>query len=433
MNKITVKALEALTPSDDGRILREDGGIVGRARAGKRGVTVWFRYEYKLEGAKRDHSLGTWPRTSLADIRAERDRMRVIVADGIDPTAAKKAARIEKQKAVAATVAEAEQKRVRNLTLRDLFKVWIVDGVNRKDGNKELRRIFEKDILPVIGSIPIRELTERKLRALLRPALAESKVRKVQVLLLSIKQAFAWAEKRQPWRAMLIEANPADLISEDSITPPDYEEERSRVLSEAEIRELADILAHTSAEYEAAPTGSKYEYERPLKQETQLAIWICLGTLCRIGELLMAEWKHVDLRAGTWFIPKENVKGRRGKRQDQLVHLSTFALRQFKALHELAGDTAWCFPARNVEGHVCLSSVSKQIGDRQEMFMARKPLKHRKHNNTLVLSEGKNGNWTAHDLRRTGATMMQALGVNPDVIDRCQNHVLSGSKVRRHY
>ncbi|MDB5935210.1 MAG: integrase [Massilia sp.] len=29
--------------------------------------------------------------------------------------------------------------------------------------------------------------------------------------------------------------------------------------------------------------------------------------------------------------------------------------------------------------------------------------------------------------------MMQALGVSLDVIDRCQNHVLAGSKVRRHY
>jgi hypothetical protein len=29
--------------------------------------------------------------------------------------------------------------------------------------------------------------------------------------------------------------------------------------------------------------------------------------------------------------------------------------------------------------------------------------------------------------------MMQALGVNLDVIDRCQNHVLAGSRVRRHY
>jgi hypothetical protein len=29
--------------------------------------------------------------------------------------------------------------------------------------------------------------------------------------------------------------------------------------------------------------------------------------------------------------------------------------------------------------------------------------------------------------------MMQGLGVSPELIDRCQNHVLAGSKVRRHY
>lgn len=29
--------------------------------------------------------------------------------------------------------------------------------------------------------------------------------------------------------------------------------------------------------------------------------------------------------------------------------------------------------------------------------------------------------------------MMQALGVMPDVIERCQNHVLACSRVRRHY
>ena len=29
--------------------------------------------------------------------------------------------------------------------------------------------------------------------------------------------------------------------------------------------------------------------------------------------------------------------------------------------------------------------------------------------------------------------MMQELGININIIDRCQNHVLAGSKVRRHY
>ena len=37
-----------------------------------------------------------------------------------------------------------------------------------------------------------------------------------------------------------------------------------------------------------------------------------------------------------------------------------------------------------------------------------------------------------HHLRRTGATKMQALGVMPEVIDRCQNHVRAGSRMRRH-
>ena len=83
--------------------------------------------------------------------------------------------------------------------------------------------------------------------------------------------------------------------------------------------------------------------------------------------------------------------------------------------------------------------MSKQIGDRQSMFKKgadgnpRRPMKNRRHDNTLVLGGGKNGAWTPHDLRRTGATLMQSMGVSLEIIDRCQNHVLPGSKVRRHY
>ena len=63
----------------------------------------------------------------------------------------------------------------------------------------------------------------------------------------------------------------------------------------------------------------------------------------------------------------------------------------------------------------------------------RQPMKNRRHDNSLVLNGGKNGAWTPQDLRRTGATLMQSLGVSLEIIDRCQNHVLPGSKVRRHY
>ncbi|MBH4487170.1 integrase, partial [Pseudomonas aeruginosa] len=74
------------------------------------------------------------------------------------------------------------------------------------------------------------------------------------------------------------------------------------------------------------------------------------------------------------------------------------------------------------------------IGDRQCRFKNRsKPLTGRHHDDSLVLSKGAKGEWTPHDLRRTGATMMQELGVTLEIIDRCQNHLLGGSKVRRHY
>lgn len=83
--------------------------------------------------------------------------------------------------------------------------------------------------------------------------------------------------------------------------------------------------------------------------------------------------------------------------------------------------------------------MGKQVGDRQMMFKKgkegnpRQPMKCRRHDNMLVLSGGKNGALTTHDLRRTGATLMQSLGVSLEIIDRCQNDVLPGSKVRRHY
>ena len=37
------------------------------------------------------------------------------------------------------------------------------------------------------------------------------------------------------------------------------------------------------------------------------------------------------------------------------------------------------------------------------------------------------------DLRRTGATMMQALGISLELIDRCQSYVPPGINVRRHH
>lgn len=434
-SKITVKQLENLTADDDGRVLREVGGLVGKVRAGKRGMSVLFRYEYSQGGKKMDCRLGAWPKRSLADLRVERDRLRPIAQQGIDLNAAKKAQRIEAQEAVAATIAKAEQERVASLTVEDLFNAWIVDGVARKDGNAELRRLFAKDVLPAIGKTVLSQLQHSDILSVLRKQMERGVVRLAVATFTDISQMVAWAEKRKPWRPLLSDGNPCDLVEIHKLLPQDYEEERDRVLSDAEIRELAKIFDKMDSDYKDVP--DKRSTTRPVGKKTRIALWICLGTLCRIGELLMARWEHVNLESGVWYIPRENVKGVRGKKQEHYIFLSDFARRQFAELHELTGSGEWCFPAKNRVGntsHVCLKTVSKQVGDRQIRFKKRAaPLKGRAFDNALVLSGGANGEWTPHDLRRTGATMMQGLGVSLDVIDRCQNHILAGSKVRRHY
>jgi integrase len=434
----TIKELEAIPAAWKGDALGDGDGLVGDVRvAGDGSVSIPFRYGFKWDGKKSWHYCGAWPTVSLEAIRAERDRARALVKEGVKPTDAKRAAKIEAQAKVEATIAEAARQEADSLPIRAMFNAWIEDGVARADGNAELRRCFEKDVLPIIGDKPVRDTTEGDLRSILRAVIKRGAYRMSSRLHSDLIQLFAWAEKRKPWRALMAEGNPAELVELDKLLPPGLnpDAERERVLSADELRELHDKLERMEAAYAAAPAGTKYAADRPPKKETQLAIWICLGTMCRIGELLMARWEHVNLRTGEWLVPRENTK----TKEEWQVYLSPFALRQFKALQELTGETPFCFPARTTTReaparHVCVKSVSKQIGDRQTQFKNRSgPLKNRKHDNSLVLSEGKAGAWTPHDLRRTAATMMQQLGVQPDVIDRCQNHVLAGSRVRRAY
>ena len=73
-------------------------------------------------------------------------------------------------------------------------------------------------------------------------------------------------------------------------------------------------------------------------------------------------------------------------------------------------------------------TITKQVSDRQREEGGN--LKNRtKKSQSLILS---NGRWTPHDLRRTGATLMVELGVMPEVVERCLNHV-EENKVKRTY
>ncbi len=439
----TVAELKAIPPEWNGDTISDGDGLTGEVRVSKdRMVAVRFKSAFKWQGKVAWHQCGTWPGVPIAEIRQRRDQARVLVRQGINPNDHKKAERVEAQARVEAALADADRRRSQDLTFRDMFEAWVSDGVARDDGNAEIRRTFEKDVLPDIGQKPVRLVDDADLlKALRGVGRGRGAGRTAIRMLAEIRQLYRWALTRKPWRALISDGSPAELVDRRQIVNEGYQEGiRERVLSADELRELLAIQASLRREYELLPPGSRRSALRPMKRESELAIWIMLSTMCRVGETLKASWENVDLDKAEWFIPGPDTK----TKVPLLVHLSPFALRQFRELHLLTGHSEWCFPSRPTgrtrdgaapaETHVNEKSVSKQIGDRQVRFMNRpSAFDRRKHDDSLVLSGGANGEWTPHDLRRTGGTMMQALGVPFDVIDRCQNHKLPGSKVRRHY
>jgi len=438
----TVRELDAVPVGWKGDSLSDGDGLTGDVRVvGDGKVSIRFKSAFKWDGKVCWHQCGTWPTQSLEQIRRRRDAARTLVQEGINPNDQKKVDRLERRSKVEAALAENEKHRLERSTVADMVEAWLQDGVARSDGNAELRRSFDQNVLPAIGTVQLRELDEHQVRSLLRNMLKRGANQMTVHVYNDMVQMFGWASHRRPWRSLLVDGNPMDLIEIAKILPAGVpvRSVRERVLSADEIRELRDIFERMKANYDAAPAGQKYEATRPLQRASQIALWLCLSTACRIGELLMSKWEHVDFDQHLWLIPKENTKRTRGTQQSHAVYLSDFALKKFRELHELSGSTVWCFPARPPLGaapttHVDVKSVGKQVGDRQMRFMDRaQPLPRRRNDDTLVLAAGVNGGWTPHDLRRTASTMMQALRISPDVIDRCQNHVLAGSRVRRHY
>jgi len=439
----TVTELEAVPPRWKGDTLSDGDGLIGEVRVSTAGeVSIRFKSAFKWNGKVAWFQCGTWPSVALAEIRARRDGARSMVSTGVNPNDQKKVDRLESQAKVKAVIAEAARKAAEDLTFRSMYEAWLDAGVTRADGNAELKRTFEKDLLPALGDRPVRSVTDQSLLQVLR---AVGRTRgaggTAMHLLQAVRQLYRWSVRRQPWRRLMPDGNPAELVEFDQVVKDDFKEEiRDRTLSDAELRELADKFTSMRRAYDEIPAGKKYGGVRPMKAESEIAVWIQAATICRGGELLQSKWANVNFEKAEWFLPANITK----TKQALKIFLSPFAVQQFRRLHKLTGHTAWLFPARPAgrarEGaelpttHIGTKSVSKQVGDRQIRFMARpKGLARRMNDNALVLANGANGEWTPHDLRRTGATRMQELGIADDIIDRCLNHALQGPKPRRHY
>ena len=303
---LNVKSVQAARPADKEYLVSDGDGLFLRVLP--TGKKTW-QFIYTQGKRRRKLSIGDTSDVSLAAARERAAEEREHVVAGNDPRVAHLAREAAQARELAQLRAETESKNAENLTMQAMLDTWLADGVSRSDGNAALRASFGKYITPRLGQKRVRETTEVDIRDALRAVgRLQGKNRTAVLLLADIRQMFRWAEKRRPWRQLLVEGNPAELVDAKQVVQANYDlaNERDRVLSVEEIRALRDALSRIQAAYDTS--ADKRVAVRPLNTETQLAVWIMLSTCCRVGELSCARWENVNLTTGEWLVLRENTK-----------------------------------------------------------------------------------------------------------------------------
>ncbi len=434
---ITDKGMRALAQDADQWLIetfeRGAGSFVGRITVkGER--LFYFRY-VDPAGARPRLPLGAYDARGKAGLTVEQARSKArglstLYRSGVrdlrahlanEAQAAQLRTEVDRIKAEAERLAledlaeKAKLERERKISVRTLFKRWAsveltphlrADGTRtgRKDAGEAVRLQFEHWVFASLGDQAAEAVNKAALMAIIDEAKAKGKLRTANVLLANLKQMFRFAAARD-----IVLRNPLESVTKKDAGGKEVE--RDRVLSAEEIKALAG----------ARRTAN-------LNTRSWTAIWIILGTCCRVGELMAAEWRHIDLLARTWYLPQTKNE------RVHTIHLSAFVVGHLERLgshREIGADGSpipWLLPNTTGTGPVDIRTFGKQLSDRQRA--ADRRLERRSKQVSALALPG--GRWTAHDLRRTGATLMASLGVSSDVIDECLNHKIE-SRVRRTY
>lgn len=412
MGKLTVRGIELAKSKDKDKAYFLSDGDGLRLRVTSDGAKTW-QVRYTVDGKE---TTVTLPRRygsntdaahlSLADARHEAAAIRALARSGVD----------HQQKVrddLEAQRSQREQQRADAMTVRDLYGAWFPTIATkrgkrgRKDGGTEVARTFTKFVMGEIGGKLLTKLYAADVRPILTRISDGGANRQATALLGDLKQMFRWGDQNQPWKRLLASSDVLAIRAEDIVSgdyDPVRDNERDRVLSEDEIRTLAQLLPKAD-----------------LSLAIRSAIWIMLSVGTRVGETVAARWSHVDLQNKSWHIPAENTKS--GVALD--VQISDFARTHFAALwawreklpEDLRSD--WVFPSnRDRAAALNNQTVGKALADRQRVDS--KPLPGRTERVDALALDG--GQWKCHDLRRTCGTLMQSLGVPESIVHRCLNH-----------
>ena len=128
------------------------------------------------------------------------------------------------------------------------------------------------------------------------------------------------------------------------------------------------------------------------------------------------DWSEIDLEAGTWTLPAERAKND----EAHIVPLTGLAIDQLEALGPKVNGLVFTTTGRTaVSG---FSKAKKTLDDEMRLTMAERQQARGENCAPIFVPE-----WRLHDIRRTGATNLQALGIPIEVTEAVLNHI-SGTR-----
>ncbi|MCW8922394.1 MAG: tyrosine-type recombinase/integrase [Gammaproteobacteria bacterium] len=363
--KITAQQIKSMLKANKPGYYAVGNGLYFRISKERTGFWV---LRYTMHGKRHEISLGRYPDISLADANGETAILKSNIKKNIDPLA-------ERQRADFSTVK----------TVDDLAEDWLKDCEKRLKHPQIPRRVYTKDLAPMMGRLAIEQVTPRDIRAVIVKIAESDRPTIANDALMYCKQLF-----RHGIKLDLLTSNPAEPFTVSDAGG--VEQSRSRYLSFDEVSVMFQAF---------------HKYSDQFTRENTLAAALLVTLGVRKGELIAARWEEFDTEDKLWHLPQERCK----TGVAISVPLSDEVLEWLQELYIRANGAEYVFPKRRSSvrfGHISPDTLNAAI---QKLHSEDKmPIDH----------------FTVHDLRRTCRSLLASEGVSGHVAERCLNHKLKG-------
>ncbi len=268
------------------------------------GSKLW-RFKYRFGGKNKLIALGAYPEISLTEARAKRTEARRMVANGIDPMAARK----EQQRA------KVSEKATFEVIAREWHKKFTPTWTTGHA--RVILSRMQRNLFPFIGERPMKEIKAPELLAVLRRIESRGALETAHRVRTIAGQVFRYAVATG--RA---ERDPsADLRG---ALPQPQKEHLAAITDPVQVGDLLRAIDG---------------YQGHLV--TNCALRLAPLLFVRPGELRHAEWAEVDLDKAVWSIPASKMK----MKAPHLVPLATQAVNILTELQKLTGGGRYVFPS----------------------------------------------------------------------------------------